>query len=63
MIHANVQISGNSIIGRNCTIGPDVVLHECRIGDNAVIGPFSNLSFRTVQADEKVAPHSDLRLK
>jgi len=61
VIHANVQISGNSIIGTNCTIGPDVILHDCRIGDNAVIGPFSNLTSCTVQNNETVAPHTNLR--
>jgi len=57
VIHANVQISGNSVIGSNCTLGPDVVLHDCRIGDNAVIKPFSNLSSCTIQNNETVKPH------
>jgi bifunctional UDP-N-acetylglucosamine pyrophosphorylase/glucosamine-1-phosphate N-acetyltransferase len=61
VIHANVQISGNSIIGSNCTIGPDVVLHDCRIGDNAVIGPFSNLMSCIVQNNETVKPHTSLK--
>ena len=61
VIHANVQISGNSIIGNYCTIGPDAVIHDCRIGDNVVIGPFSNLSSCTIQNNETVAPHTDLR--
>ena len=60
VIHVNVQISGNSIIGNNCSIGPDVVLHDCRIGDNARIGPFSNLSSCTVRDNETVAPHTNL---
>lgn len=60
VIHANVQISGNSIIGSNCTIGPDVILHDCQIGDNAGIGPFSNLTSCNVQNDETVAPHTNL---
>jgi len=58
VIHANVQVSGNSSIGSNCTIGPDVVLKECQIGDNAVIGPFSNLSSSIIQNNEIVAPHT-----
>ena len=60
VIHANVQISGNTIIGAGCTIGPDVVIHDCRIGDNAVIGPFSNLTTCTVSNNETVAPHTNL---
>jgi len=59
VIHANVQISGNSSIGSNCTIGPDVVLHDCQIGDNVRIGPFSNLASCTVQNNATVAPHTN----
>lgn len=61
VINANVQISGNSRIGDNCTIGPDVVMHQCRIGNNATIGPFSSLKGCTVQDNETVAPHSSLQ--
>ncbi|UCD65307.1 MAG: NTP transferase domain-containing protein [Deltaproteobacteria bacterium] len=59
-IQANVQISGSTVIGSNCTIGPDVVLHDCQIGDSVVIGPFSNLKSYTVQDNETVAPHTNL---
>ena len=59
VIHANVQISGNSIIGNNCTIGPDVVLHECKIGNNAAIGPFSNLTACTIQNNVVIAPQTN----
>ena len=60
VIHANVQVSGNSIIGSGCTIGPDVVLHRCTVGDNVTIGPFSNLAGCTVRDNEVIAPHSSL---
>jgi bifunctional UDP-N-acetylglucosamine pyrophosphorylase/glucosamine-1-phosphate N-acetyltransferase len=59
VIHANVQVSGNSNIGSNCTIGQNVVLHDCKIGDNAVIGPFSNLSSSIVQRNKTIAPHTN----
>jgi len=61
VINANVQISGISIIGKNCTIGPDVVLHDCLIGDNAVIEPFCNLTSCKVQNNQTVKPHSNLK--
>jgi len=60
VIHANVQISGDTIIGAGCTIGPDVVIHDCRIGDNAIIGPFSSLTTCSIQNNETVAPHTNL---
>ena len=61
VINANVQISGTSIIGKNCTIGPDVVLHDCLIGDNAVIEPFCNLTSCKVQDNQTVKPHNNLK--
>jgi bifunctional UDP-N-acetylglucosamine pyrophosphorylase/glucosamine-1-phosphate N-acetyltransferase len=60
VIHPNVQISGNSIIGSSCTIGPDVVLHECRVGDNVVIEPFTNLTSYTVEDNKTVTAHTRL---
>ena len=59
VINANVQISGNSRIGRNCTIGPDVVLHDCRIDDKAVIEPFVTLTSSRVPANERVKPRAN----
>jgi bifunctional UDP-N-acetylglucosamine pyrophosphorylase/glucosamine-1-phosphate N-acetyltransferase len=62
VIHANVQISGNTIIGENCIIGPDVVLHDCSIGDNVIIEPFSNLTSSTVKNNERITTHTSLKL-
>jgi len=61
VINANVQISGKSIIGKNCIIGPDVVLHDCLISDNAVIEPFCNLTSCKVQDNQTVKPHTYLK--
>lgn len=58
VIHANVQISGNTIIGSSCTIGPDVVLHDCCLGNNVVIEPFCNLRSVSVENDAVVSPNS-----
>ncbi|MDX1777174.1 MAG: NTP transferase domain-containing protein, partial [Desulfobulbales bacterium] len=54
VIYANVKISGNTSIGSNCTIGHDVQLKDCQIGNNAIIGPFSHLASARVQNNEIV---------
>ena len=59
-INPNVQITGQTVIGSNCTIGPDVILHDCQIGDNAVISPFSNLSGCRIGESETVKPHTTI---
>ena len=59
-IQTNVRISGNSVIGSNCTIGSDVVLHDCRIGDNAAIGSSSNLTGCAIENDQTVKPHTEM---
>ena len=59
-INPNVQITGQTAIGSNCTIGPDVILHDCQIGDHAVISPFSNLSGCRIDNGKTVKPHTTI---
>ncbi|MDF1577991.1 MAG: NTP transferase domain-containing protein [Desulfurivibrionaceae bacterium] len=44
----NVLISGRTVIGRGCRIGPNTVIRDCRIGDGAVIGALCCLENREV---------------
>ena len=37
VIARNVQISGNTTVGENCRIGPQVVLRSCSVGERASI--------------------------
>jgi len=47
----NVQIVGNTTIGRFCTIGSGAILEDCRVGDQATVGAYSVL--RNVEIAEK----------
>lgn len=42
-ISANVQITGHTVIGSNCTIGPNTVIHDSRISDSVAIPPLSHI--------------------
>lgn len=37
VIARNVRISGNTTVGGSCLVGPQVVLHNCRVGEGAII--------------------------
>ncbi|NTV14623.1 MAG: bifunctional N-acetylglucosamine-1-phosphate uridyltransferase/glucosamine-1-phosphate acetyltransferase [Desulfobulbaceae bacterium] len=39
VIFRNVRISGKTTVGGSCRIGPQAVLHNCRIGEGVVIEP------------------------
>jgi len=41
VVHPNAYITGKTIIGAECVIGPYTVLHDCEIGNNATLPPFS----------------------
>ncbi len=50
VIHPGVQITGRSEIGSGCLLEPGVLLHDCRLGNNAVIGAYAILRKRCVKA-------------
>ncbi len=56
VLHTGVQMSGASLIGKEVEIASGAVLHNCQIGDKAIIGANSVLRGCTVQEDEQVAP-------
>ena len=47
-IEPGVQIKGNSIIGRDCTVGAYTIISNSIIKDNATIGPFAHVHTNSV---------------
>ena len=43
LIHPNCYLTGRTVIGRDCEIGPYVKLADCRVGDRRKISPFKDL--------------------
>ncbi len=58
ILHPGVRISGATRIGVACIIEPGVFLHNCDIGNNAVVGAWSSLEEWTVQPSEFIAPRT-----
>jgi bifunctional UDP-N-acetylglucosamine pyrophosphorylase/glucosamine-1-phosphate N-acetyltransferase len=58
VIHPGVHISGRSQVGIGCIVEPGVFLHDCTIGNNAIIGASSSLSDWTVQPSEYIFPRT-----
>ena len=55
VVHPNTTILGNSVIGEACEIGPNSVLNNVKVGNDAVVIS-SNLDNVTVKDGEKVGP-------
>jgi bifunctional UDP-N-acetylglucosamine pyrophosphorylase / glucosamine-1-phosphate N-acetyltransferase len=58
ILHPNVNVSGQSKIGKSCNIAQGTILKDCQIGDNVTIGPYSCLFDYTVAANTTLAPFS-----
>lgn len=58
LIMNGVHLEGTSQIGSQCVLKQGVILTDCIIGDNVVIGPYSVLSQCTVTAGSIIASHS-----
>jgi bifunctional UDP-N-acetylglucosamine pyrophosphorylase/glucosamine-1-phosphate N-acetyltransferase len=56
LLHAGVQITGASIIGKETKIAAGAVIHNCQIAAGAVIGAHAVLRNCTIGAGEQVAP-------
>lgn len=55
-----VFVSGNTVIGRECRIGPSTTINDSRIGDRTEV-EFSWLDGCEVAEDVKIGPYSRLR--
>jgi bifunctional UDP-N-acetylglucosamine pyrophosphorylase/glucosamine-1-phosphate N-acetyltransferase len=58
VLQAGVRITGNSAIGTSCLIESGALLHDCSLGDEAVIGAYSYLDGITCPARSVIEPHS-----
>ncbi len=56
VLYTGVQITGASIIGKEVEIASGVILHNCQVGDKAIIGANSVIRGCIVQKDEQVPP-------
>jgi len=55
VIGPHVVMTGQTIIGDGCTIGPFVVLHDATLGREVTVGPFVDLAACVVGPGERVA--------
>lgn len=60
VVQPSVQISGKTIIGKNCTIEPFCMIHDCTLGDGVIVGAFSLLEGCHLGNNEKVAVRTNL---
>ena len=58
VIQPGVTITGQSVIGEGCSIGPFVTIHDCRIGQGATVGSFCCLEGMTIAPGQKIPPHT-----
>ena len=57
-LHAGVEITGSTRIGKSCTIGKGAVLKNCIIGNNVNIGPYSCLTDTTLPDKTVTRPYT-----
>ncbi|NIA05309.1 MAG: NTP transferase domain-containing protein [Proteobacteria bacterium] len=58
VIHPGVQVTGRSQIGSGCLLEPGVLLHDCQVGDNAIISAYTILQKRCVEPSGHIAPQT-----
>ena len=56
VLHAGVQITGASVIGKEAEIASGALLHNCQVGDGAVIGAHAVLKNCRIAKGEQVPP-------
>lgn len=58
LLEAGVSITGGSTIGQATTIGQGAILHNCRLGEQVLIGPYCCLTGITVASGSSCDPFS-----
>lgn len=56
ILSAGIEITGRSGIGKDCRIGTGAILHNCQIGDGAVIGSHAVLHTCRIEPAEHIPP-------
>ena len=62
IIRPNTTILGNSVIGEACIIGPNVVLKDVEVGNEAEI-LFADISDEKIENNAKVGPFVEIHGK
>ncbi|MGC2656459.1 MAG: bifunctional UDP-N-acetylglucosamine diphosphorylase/glucosamine-1-phosphate N-acetyltransferase GlmU [Bryobacteraceae bacterium] len=62
VIEANVQLRGNTRIGRECRIGTGSVLRDCVVADNVSILPYVVAEESQIGAHSHIGPFTRLRM-
>ncbi len=61
VVHAGVSLSGATVVGRGCTLGQGAWVRDSRLGDGAVVEPYSVLDGAEVGPGCRVGPFARLR--
>jgi len=61
VIHPGNHITGNSVIGKGCTLMPGNVIHDSTVKDRVLIKGYSVLNESCVDDDAQVGPFAHLR--
>lgn len=57
IIHPNVHLGGETVVGSGCVIGRSAVIKDCRLGDLVHVGPLAYLEGAVVGDGESIPPH------
>ncbi len=60
VIEPNTHLRGNTVVGANCTLGPDLYLQDCIVGDNCHLFRSHILQAR-IERDVSVGPFAHIR--